>query len=87
MPYVLEKYQDGEIWSDDEVWGTEIIYLTNKRYIDLYTYIDDVKWWKESIYKYSDRWDGINEDIDSDAIEYYVNDYKTNFKLYKYNSV
>lgn len=87
LPYVLEKYQDGEIWSDDEVLGTEIIDLTNKRYIGVLVYVDDVKWWQEYIYKYSDRWDNIDEDIDNDAVEYYMNEYKANFKPDKYNSI
>lgn len=87
LPYVLEKYQDGEIWSDDEVWGTIIVDLTKKQWLDLSTYIDDVKWWKDNISKENDWWCKLDPEYDTDAYEYYMNEYNTNFKPDKFNSI
>ena len=40
--YLVEWYQDGEIWSDDEYYGTIIIDLNENRYITLPNYLDSI---------------------------------------------
>jgi len=71
---IIEKYQDGEIWSDDEYWGSICYDFDNDRYVILCTY----NWSEENIENLVVKhgWDGkISEEFDDEeqlkAIEFY----------------
>lgn len=70
---VLEKYQDGEIWSDDEYWGSVLYDFENDRYTNFPTYVheNDIE---EILNKWTEQnpdnvWEGkISEDFVNDEI-------------------
>lgn len=71
---ILEKYQDGEIWSDDEYWGSVLYDFDNDRYVLLNTY----NWTKKDIENLVNNygWNGkISEDFNDveqlKAIDFY----------------
>ena len=87
---ILEKYQDGEIWSDDEYWGSVLYDFDNDRYTSFSTYVNEdeieriLKIWMNNKDNPDDIWDGrISEDFVNDEIlatdktELAVNFYKS----------
>lgn len=77
--YVVEFYQDGEIWSEEEYWGTIIMNLTDKTFLDCPYYIDDEKEIIEIIEKHnlSDDWSSIDDYLISfnlENIKYYIDE-------------
>lgn len=64
---ILEKYQDGEICSDDEYWGSVLYDFDNDRYVLLNTY----NWTKKDIENLVNNygWNGkISEDLINNEI-------------------
>lgn len=73
---ILEKYQDGEIWSDDEYWGSVLYDFDNDRYVLLNTY----NWTKKDIENLVNNygWNGrISEDFDNEETHLAINFYKS----------
>lgn len=78
---ILEKYQDGEIWSDDEYWGSVLYDFDNDRYIHFSTYInkEEIEDTLNRLLKInSDIWKGkISEDFDNEETHLAINFYKS----------
>lgn len=73
---ILEKYQDGEIWSDDEYWGSVLYDFDNDKYINFPIYVleNDIEEilnkWMENKENLGDIWDGkiSNDFIEDDVL-------------------
>lgn len=88
---VLERYQDGEIWSDDEYWGSVLYDFENDRYANFPSYIDE-NYIEETLNKCAERnpdnvWAGkISKDLATDdksrwAIDFYKSYIASNTEL------